>query len=249
MAASNWTIIGNNPLAETLRSVARYIDAATPITIATEPGDIPEDAFVLGPAAIQAAAGRVVPFYGAFEAVEEIARELQSGSVGRVYGCYVSLRLPRGTSGEALAYNAVIPSIALALDLLPGNPTRLWAKRASLITDNDAWFVTIRFDDDIIATIEALATTDATPERELLLELTGSDRVLRAEPTRQSVVVERVGAKPIVSPWWEDLGERYLQLLTRRAGEPDRDSASRLRTVWDAAQQSGVSGEPVVIER
>lgn len=247
MAASNWTILGNNSLAETLQSAARYIDTPTPITIATGGGDTPADAFVLGRAAIQAQAGRVVPFYGAFEAVEELARELHSGAVGRVYGCYVSLRVPRGVAGEDLIDTAAIPSLALALDLLPGQPTRVWAKRASLIAEADAWFITIRFDDEVIATIEALATSDATPDRELLVELSGSDRILRAEPTRQAVVIDRVGASPVVAPWWEDLGERYLQLLTRRAGEPDRDSASRLRSVWNAAQESAESGDPVTV--
>lgn len=246
MAASNWTIAGSNQLAATLRGAAPYVETTTPIAITTEPGDVPPEAFVLGPAALHAGGGRVVPLYAAFEAVEEIAKELNAGSVGRIYGCYASLRVPRGVSGEDLISNALIPAVALVLDLLPGQPERVWARCATLMTSDDAWFVTIRFDDEVIATIEAMATIDTTPDRELLVELTGSERVLRAEPTRQAVVVERLGDASVTAPWWEDLGERYLQLLTRRVGQQDRESAAKLRNVWKAIQASAGGGKPVM---
>lgn len=247
MVTSNWTIVGDDAVADMLRDATTYIQTATPMTIATEPGSLPSDAFVLARAALESDTGRVVPFYAAFEAVEEISRELSEGSVGQIYGCYASLRVPRGVSGDDLVAAALIPAIALVLDLLPGQPQRVWAKRASLMTGYDAWFVAIRFDDEVIATIEAMATIDGTPERDLLVELTGSERVLRSEPMRQSVVVERLGSAPVTTPWWEDVGERYLQLLTRRAAAQDRDSANQLRTVWKTAQESAGSGEPVTI--
>jgi hypothetical protein len=134
--------------------------------------------------------------------------------------------------------------VGVVLDLLPGTVTRARAKRASLVAENDAWFITLRCDDEVIATIEAMAVIDGSPARDMLIEVTASDQVLRAEPTHQAVIVEPVGGAASTHPWWEDMPERYLQQVVRRANDAPDNAGSRLRAVWTAIQRSAQSGEP-----
>jgi hypothetical protein len=243
----NWTILGANPVADALRDTARFVDAPTPITLATQTGDIPDDAFAIGPAILTSSVERVVPFYSAFEAIEEIQRALDAGEAGRVYGCFTSFRVARGMPANDVALGALLPAVAVTLDLLPNPIVRVHARRASLLAASDAWFVSLRCADDTIATIEALAVLDpaAGLTRDLLVEVTASDRVLRAEPMRQSVVVESLGAAGVSHPWWEDLNERFLKLVASRASTPHNQAGSRLRDVWAAVQASAESGEPI----
>jgi predicted dehydrogenase len=238
-----WNIPGDNPLAGWLREAARVVPAPVALTIATEAEHVTADAFVLGPVALQQGE-RLLPFYAAFEAVEEVKRALEAGVVGRIYGLFGSFRVERDTSGETLISSALLPIVALALDLLPGQVTRVWARRVSLFAADDAWFVTLRLADETIITLEAMASNASGSGRELLVEVTGSDLVLRAEPMRQSVVVESLERPASVHPWWEDLPERYLQLLASRAAAPQDGSGPRLRAVWTAMLRSAQSGVP-----
>jgi hypothetical protein len=242
-----WTILGDNPAAAALRTAAAFVDPPEPITLATEPGPVPDDAFAIGPAILSSSVERVAPYYSAFESVDEVKRALDSGEAGRVYGCFASFRVSRGVSGDDLSYSALLPVTAVVLDLLPQPVSRVHARRASLLSADDAWFVTLRFGDDTIATIEALAVLEpaAGLSRDLLLEITASDRVLRAEPMRQSVVVSPIGGPSVAHPWWEDLNERFLALVAKRSTDPHNNAGSRLRAVWAALQQSAQTGEPI----
>jgi predicted dehydrogenase len=230
-----------------LRDAARFVDADQAITLNTEPGSGVEADFALGPAAITGPSGRVLPFYAAFEAIEAVKDPIDAGQLGRIYGCFTSMRFQRDTSPDDLEISALLPAIGVTLDLLPGGPSRVFARRASLLAPNDAWFVTLRMDDDAIATIETLAVLDSARghDRDLRIEVTASEHVLRAEPMRQSVVVEPLGAAQRAYPWWENLAERYLHLLRRRASQPPDGSGPRLRAVWNAIQESVSSGAPV----
>jgi hypothetical protein len=240
----SWTIVGDNPIADALRSAAATVDIERPITIMTEPGTAENGAFGIGPAVLATDIEHVVPYYGAYEAVEEVRNAIVSGAAGRLYGIYASMRIPRGSSADLVAFNAALPIVGVVLDLLPGNVTRAWAQRASLVAENDAWFITLRCDDEVIATIEAMAVIDGTPSREMLIEVTASDKVLRAEPTDQAVVVERIGSAPTTHPWWEDMPERFLKLVARRADDAPNNAGATLRAVWTAIQQSATTGEP-----
>jgi predicted dehydrogenase len=245
----NWTIIGDNPVAEALREASRFVETTTPITLATEPGDIPKDAFAIGPTILATQVERIVPYYLAYEAIGEVKRALDAGEVGRVYGCFTSFRIARGHDGESVAHNALLPALGVTLHMLPAPITRVHATRASLLAGDDAWFVTLRLADETIVTIEALAVLDPAEGlgRDILIEVTGSERVLRAEPNRQSVVVESLGAATRHHPWWEDLNERFLKLLAEQATTPPTDAGTRLRAAWSAIQQSADSGKPVVL--
>ena len=244
-ASDNWTILGANAVADTLRAAAPFRPAPQPLTIACEPGDVPADAFALGPAALDASNERAVPWHLAFEAVEEMERALRAGEVGQIYGCFGSYRLPRDTSVALLTHDALLPLLATTLHLLDRDVIRVWAQRASLLQPNDAWFVTAALADETLVTLEALIVTDIAAGPELLIEVTGADRVLRAEPLRQAVIVERTGGAPAVYPWWEDVAERYLAAVIRAAGAPATRSGSRLRSVWHAIERSVASGAPV----
>lgn len=247
VSSGNWTIIGDNPVAEALRETSRFVDTPTPITLATEPDDVPADAFAIGPTILVTSVERVVPYYLAYEAIEEVKRALDAGEVGRVYGSFTSFRITRGHDSESVAHHALLPALAVTLHLLPGPVTRVHATRASLLAEDDGWFVTLRLADETIVTIEALAVLDPAEGlgRDVLIEVTGSERVLRAEPKRQSVVVESLGAATRLHPWWEDLNERFLKLLTEHASTPPNQAGTRLRAAWTAIQESAGSGQPV----
>ncbi len=244
---AGWTILGDTGLARLLRQAARYIDTDHSLTIATEAGDAPTDAIGVGPGVYASSIRHVVPYFTAFEAIEEIQRAIDSGEVGRVYGCYASMRIPRGSSPDALVAGAVGPILAVCRDLLPAPVTRVWASRASLFAEHDAWFITLKLADEVIVTIEALAAAGASA-RELLVEVTGSDRVLRAEPTTQGIRVEPLGGEAMVWPWWEDLAERFLALVDRRAAAGRWIDGDDLRAVWDAAQRSAESGQAIDLQ-
>ena len=244
---SNWTIIGDNPVADALRDASRFVDAPSPIRLATEAKDLTPDTFAIGPTILASDVEQVVPYYMAYEALSEIKRSLDEGEAGRVYGCFTSFRINRGQDAQAVEYNALLPGLAVTLDLLPGQVSRVHATRASLMADNDGWFVTVRLADETILTVEAMAVLDPAEgiNRDILVEVTASDRVLRAEPMRQSVVIEPLGVASTMHPWWEDLNERFLRLLVERAQKPPTDAGSRLRAVWAAIQSSAASGEAV----
>lgn len=242
----SWSIPGSNPIASLLASAAPFVPVEGEISVATQPGDGSPGSWALGPAVLSGGATRFVPFYSAFEAVEEIKRALDAGEAGKVYGCYVSFRIARGTAAEQLPIGALLPAVGVALDLLHEPVTRVWAQRASLFAANDAWFVHLRLADETLITIEALAALDpaAGAERDLLVEVTASERVLRAEPMRQSVWVEPLGSAAVAHGWWEDTAERFLRLVATRAGA-DGDEIARVRSVWSAIEESAASGQPV----
>lgn len=246
---ARWTILGQHPVAESLRIAARDVETPIPITISTDPNDAPETAFAIGPAVLSSTTEHVVPYYSAFEAIEIARQSLHNGETGKVYGCFTSFRIARGATADQVSFSALLPALAVTLDLLPGQVLRVHARCASLLSSRDAWFVTIVYADETIATIEAIATLDpaAVHERDLLIELTASDRVLRAEPMRQAVIVERLGHPPAVHPWWENHSERFLKLVARRALEPHRSAGSRLRAIWGAIQESAENGTPLTL--
>lgn len=241
---AGWTIVGDTGLARLLRGAAHYIDASQPLTIVTESGDAPPDAIGVGPGVYTSTVRHVIPYFGAFEAIEALQQAIDSGETGRVYGCYASMRVPRGSSADALVAGAVGPILAVCRDLLPTQVARVWATRASLFAKDDAWFITLRLADDTLVTIEALASAGAS-SRELLVEVTGADRVLRAEPTAQGIRVEPIGNEAMVWPWWEDLAERCLALVDRRATAGRWLDGDDLRTVWQAIQRSEATGKAV----
>lgn len=239
----NWTICGADDLAEQLTEAARYIESVVARTVSTAPDDVPTGAIATGGALLSERARSVVsPLYG-FRVLEEAARAVQSGEAGKIYGFFGSYRLERGSTPEELRDQALVPLLAYALEIFHSTVERVMVRRASLLTSDDAWFVTLRLADDTLLTLEAMATRPEGAGAQILVEITGSEQVLRVEPTRQSVVIERVDAPARALPWWEDEAERLLAYIAARPAEVR--SAERLREVWAAVEQSIESGAAV----
>lgn len=232
----SWTIIGEDHLAEQLTEVARYIDIPSGRTVSTTPDDVPSGAIATGAALLSAQARSVVsPLYG-FRVLEVAAQTARDGEAGKIYGFFGSYRLERGASADELRDQALVPLLAYALDIFQSSVERVMVRRASLLTSDDAWFVTLRLADETLLTLEAMAARPTGAGPQILVEITGSEQVLRVEPTRQSVVVERTDAPAQALPWWEDEAERLLQHIAARPTEIR--SGERLREVWAAVEQS-----------
>jgi len=54
-----------------------------------------------------------------------------------------------------------------------------------------------------------------------------------------------LGNEAMVWPWWEDLAERCLALIDRRATAGRWLDGDDLRAVWNAVQQSAATGQAV----
>lgn len=246
MTESNWHIVGSDDLAEHLRNATDYVKSDKPMTVVTQAESISEGAIATGRAMLHENAGSVVPSLSAFRVIDEVVRAAHAGEAGVIYGLFGSYRVPRGTAPDDVTNDALLPLLAIALEILDGDVTDVWARRASLLDEGDAWFATIHLG-AVILTLEAIATTDPPPPNsaELVIEVTGSDQVLRAEPFRQSVAVEQFGGPTQKHGWWEDAGERLLQRILELDEKPVHSNAQRLQAVWSAVLQSAESGQPV----
>jgi hypothetical protein len=248
MTETNWNIIGGDELAKQLRVDAIYVKSHLNRTVVAQAETVPEGAVATGKAMLVPNAGTIVPHLLGFRVIDEVARAVQAGEAGQVYGCFGSYRVPRGTDPEEVATDALLPLLAVILEILDGDVTDVWARRASLLAEGDAWFITLHLG-AVIVTLEAMATTDAPPPdaAELLVEVTGSEQVLRAEPFKQAVKVAPLGAPAHSYGWWEPAGERLLQRILELDDRPVHGAAARLQTVWNAIQESASTGEPVAL--
>lgn len=246
MTETNWNIIGGDELAETLRSAATYVKAEESTTLVTVAETAPAGAITTGRAIVIQNATQILPHLTALRVVDEVIRAVHAGEVGQVYGCYGSYRVERGSEPDEVAHDALLPLLAVTLEILNEDVTDVWARRASLLAEGDAWFVTIHMG-AVILTLEAMATTDPLPagSDELLIEVTGSEQVLRAEPFKQAITVAPFDSPSHTHRWLEDIGERLLQRVLEMDERPVRSPAERLRSVWAAVQESAESGEPV----
>lgn len=228
MTDSNWRIIGNNDLAAYLVTAAEQVPINRAVTITTDQTDLPDGAIATGEGLLHPDASRIIPDLLAFEAIDELSVGVASGAVGTIYGCSGAYRSPRGSSPEEVEGEALLPLLAVVLEILDTDVTDVWCRRASLLDEADAWFLSLHFG-PIVVTLEAMATVEDDAE-ELVIEVTGSDQTLRAEP--------------FIEPQ-DNAGERLLRRIANLDSTPVRSPASRLHQAWNAIQQSAVSGEPV----
>lgn len=247
MATPTWNIIGEGDVAEGLRVATTYVQPRRATTLITNAETIPDGAITTDHAVLIENAELIVPHLLGFRVIEEVARAVHAGEAGQLYGCYGAYRLPRGSDPENVEFDALLPLVAVVLEIIAGDVGSVWARRASLLAEGDAWFVTLHVG-PVIITLEALATTDPPQTSELLLEVTGSEQVLRAEPTAQAIVVEPFDAPAKKVGWWEDAGERLLQIVNNLDERPMTGSGERLRAVWTAIHDSVTRGEPVTLE-
>lgn len=230
MTNSTWTIIGNNDLAAYLTEAAHHVPLDRPVIVSTDRSDLPNGAIATGGGMLHPGATLIVPDLLAFEAVDELAVNVASGGVGIIYGCSGAYRLPRGSTPEEVEHEALLPLLAVVLEILDTDVTDIWCRRASLLDEGDAWFLSLHFG-PVVVTLEAMATVEDDAE-ELVIEVTGSDRSLRAEPFLQP--------QP-------DAGERLLRRIATLDTTPVRSPASRLHVAWNAIQESARTGQPVTV--
>ncbi len=228
---SNWQIIGNNDLAAYLAAATENVSIDRAITVTTDANEHPDGAIATGEGLLHPDAGQIIPDLLAFEAVDELSVGVASGAVGMIYGCFGAYRLPRGSSPSEVEREALLPLLAVVLEILDTDVTDVWCRRASLLDEADAWFLSLHFG-PIVVTLEAMATVEDDAE-ELVIEVTGSDQTLRAEP--------------FLEPQ-DDAGERLLRRIATLDSAPVRSPVSRLHRTWAAIQESAVTGEPMKLE-
>jgi hypothetical protein len=187
---------------------------------------------------------RQISAYFGHRVVARLAGDVHDGRAGRIYGLFASHQHPQGSTSQI--EQRVGDLLALAAEVVPSPISRVQATRATFDGGDEAWLLLVRFEDDTIATLECAASL---PRREqhadsLLVEVTGSAAVLRAEPGRQSVRVLRGGDQSRVG-WAPNPASSLLQraLETPVQGSPVRQS--RLVAAARAVRVSADSGEPV----
>jgi hypothetical protein len=168
-----------------------------------------------------------------------LAADCGSGSYGRRYGVFAAHRIPVDFASEL--EDALFNLIVYVTSLIDSPLVRVSATTSAFGGRETAgWFIIARFDDDTIVTIEvsAVLPESAHPSGELLVEVTGSDAVLRAEPERQSVVVSgRDGVQKF--PWYAEppgfLLSRALWAMQDGRVEANVSAMQLLRVRDDAA--------------
>lgn len=233
--AFNWRIIGDDPLAGELRAASPYVPTPRELIVTTDPSNVPDGAVGTGRALLAEHTATVASPLIGLRALEHINYEVSSGDAGSLYGMFGSVRLPRGTPAGDVD-QALAELLAYAFEVFHSPVEHGFARRASLIADDDAWFVTFRLVSGVLLTLEVLATGSRGDSDEVTVEITGSERVLRAEPMRQSVRLLTDDGMSRRLFWMEDRAERLLQYIAGR--EPEVRSGERLRDAWNLVQES-----------
>lgn len=144
-----------------------------------------------------------------------LQKDALSGAIGRRYGVFAAHRVPANFAGDL--GEMVDDLITCCCTLIDAPLTRVSATRSDLGTPATAgWFILARFADDTIATIEVAAVLPESedPNGELLIEVTGSDAVLRAAPEQQGVVVNSSSGHQR-SAWYADPSGFLLHAANR----------------------------------
>jgi hypothetical protein len=163
--------------------------------------------------------------------------DCQSAAFGRLYGVFAAHRLPRNFAAECDA--ALQDLIVYVCSIIDSSLVRL-----SVTAAEGATFAITRFADDTIATIEvgALLPESADPNGELLVEVTGSDAVLRAEPERQAVIINGKDGFERQS-WYDGPAEWLLNHALNMLGSDNvsqqRPLSNISKLLREAAQSSG----------
>lgn len=227
-----WTILGTSQEADAFRAAARFVDPKAAVTLVAGGADLPSGAIATSAASLHPDAERVASTLLGFRVLEDALGMLRRGELGEIYSCFGSIRMQRGSSRDEVVREALTPLLTYALTLFPQPIERIWSRTGSIESADDSWFVTLRFADEVIVTLEALASADPVNGPELLVEIIGSEQVVRCEPMRQAVSAEPVHRAAELLPWWEDPFERLLELLADDDA-PTVDGA-RLRAAFEA---------------
>lgn len=188
---------------------------------------------------------QVNPLRG-FESLEAFRNDVRASRAGKPYGIFGAYRVRQGRSD--LFASVGVPLLHFAFELFDEPLTRVQATAANLFgAERDAWFVIARGKQDLIVTLEfaaSLASSAPAPEQ-ILFEATGSEGVLRAEPSRQVVQISGSDGGTRDIGWWPDEAAGFVDAAIQASDvhEPGRELA--FLDFVAAVRQSAETGQTV----
>ncbi len=192
--------------------------------------------------------GRVVqvnPLRG-FEALEAFRADVRAGKAGKPYGIFGAYRVRQGTNN--VFDNVGVSLLHFVFDLFDEPLARVQTTRTNLFGPrDDSWFIIARGKRDLLITLEFAASlaASAPASRQILMEATGSEAVLRVEPTRQVVTVSDRDGQTRDVAWWPDEAPGFVDASVQATDihEPARELA--FLDFVAAVRESAETGQPV----
>ncbi len=179
-------------------------------------------------------------------ALEAFRTDVRGGKAGTPYGIFAAHRVRQG---HADPFESVgVPLLHFVFDLFDEPLIRVQTTKANLFGRNgDAWFVIARGSNNLILTIEfaALLSAAAPGGDQILLEATGTDGMLRVEPTRQVIQVSGKDGGTRDVAWWPDDAPGFVDAAVQVTDihEPSRELA--FLDFVGAVRESAESGQTV----
>jgi predicted dehydrogenase len=177
----------------------------------------------------------------------EALRLIAADELGPLQSLYASVKLPVGGNGERPAASPRPVLEDAAWDLLdfvvaatPGQAARVHASVDALFGSGvpDTAVAIIRFDNDLIATIEVSRclppSIPAAPDGEVEIEVIGGRDTVRLEPGATAVRIHRTGTA--LRPW---LDAPVVSMLSDLAAAADRSAPAGTRP--ETARRDGVA--------
>jgi hypothetical protein len=193
--------------------------------------------------AIRAGKVRQISQLNGIPALAYLQEQMHTGYRGTRYGIFAAHRLPRASEFNPL--ERLNDLLVYVVSLIGVGVRSVRVTPAAFTGDEpDSWFVLARFDDDTVATVEVSTVLPAgsSDPGSLLVEVTGSDVVLRAEPERQAVRLN-LERESTTASWYADLAGGLLDAAVRVLEHDQVDTqvavAALLRAVDTAAANSG----------
>jgi hypothetical protein len=189
---------------------------------------------------------QVSPLRG-YVALETLRAEVRRGVLGQAYGLFAAHRFGQvpgqvfGERGGALLHY-VYEVIGEPLEMVQTTRATLFGSQP------DACFIVARASSGLLLTLEFAASLveKAVVREQVLVEATGSGAVLRAEPTRQSILISgRSGTSE--QPWWISQAPGFVAAALSAAQTPDSKREVGFLDFLAAVRQSADAGEPVMI--
>lgn len=227
--------------AQRLDAVEQAVSAGLPIVTLPLPGG--------GERAERAVRGGTVTqvdVLRGFAALETLRSEVAGGALGRRYSLFGAYRVRQGSPD---VFDVVgVPLLHYATTVLAEAPEVVQVTRAGLFGGvDDAWFAILRCADGTVVTLEFAASLprSAPADLQLLVEANGSDTVLRAEPTRQAIMVAGADGSVHERGWWTDPARDFALIALDAAGAPDPDREVAWLRFVDRVRRAGVTREPI----
>jgi predicted dehydrogenase len=173
-----------------------------------------------------------------------IVREVHSGALGQRLAAYASGRTKRHTGDSLVEIGA--PLIDFLIQTLGDDIESVMATNERVGgNDLDAWFLTLRFSDGLVATVDLGNFLPATyPEDlELRLEISGTDAVIIAEPENVAVTVIGANGTTQDNSYTRSYHDDFRQFASDIASDVQRP----VMRVIDAARRSAASDSVVAV--